>query len=99
LKKERVHTQDTHPLYFINHYIYTNRERSIDDGSRFDPRLDKYLLVESSTLNRNRNRNQAISNTVSRSGTLKNDRKISGLEKVDKLDLNFVSQFIFIIFA
>uniref|UniRef100_A0A1B0D288 Uncharacterized protein n=1 Tax=Phlebotomus papatasi TaxID=29031 RepID=A0A1B0D288_PHLPP len=40
LRKERRHTEDNHPGRRRLNYAY--RERSIDDGSHFDPRLDKY---------------------------------------------------------
>lgn len=69
LKKERSHTDSNH----LPHRNYNYRERSIDDGSHFDPRLDKY---PSDTLRR-RDRSKSIENEV-----IRNDKKISGLEKV-----------------
>lgn len=36
MELERRHTDDT------NRVVYTYRERSIDDGSRYDPLIDKY---------------------------------------------------------
>lgn len=41
LDRERRHTHETTKTL----YIY--RERSIDDGSRFDPRIDKYEPINS----------------------------------------------------
>lgn len=40
LKRERQHTELMHPSKKRFEYVF--RERSIDDGSHFDPRLDKY---------------------------------------------------------
>lgn len=43
MKKERRHTDES------TRSQYLHRERSIDDGSRFDPRIDRY---EMSTIDR-----------------------------------------------
>lgn len=39
LKKERRHTDES------TRSQYLHRERSIDDGSKFDPRIDKYEIT------------------------------------------------------
>lgn len=79
MKKERKHTDETAlaPRRFIN---INYRERSIDDGSRYDPHLDKYVNEPLS-----RSRTQSRSKSVERSGSMKNEKKISGLEKVKQL--------------
>lgn len=69
IKKERSHTDSNH----LPRRNYNYRERSIDDGSHFDPRLDKY---PSDSLRR-RERSKSIENE-----NIRNDKKISGLEKV-----------------
>uniref|UniRef100_A0A336M5B2 CSON012374 protein n=1 Tax=Culicoides sonorensis TaxID=179676 RepID=A0A336M5B2_CULSO len=48
LKKERRHTDES------TRSQYLHRERSIDDGSRFDPRIDKYNTTE------RKNRSQTV---------------------------------------
>lgn len=40
LKRECQHSESLHPSK--KRYDFIFRERSIDDGSHFDPRLDKY---------------------------------------------------------
>lgn len=70
LKRERQHSEQLHAKRFG--FIF--RERSIDDGSHFDPRLDKY---PSGTLKSNR-----TEKLISKTGTLKSEKKIGGLEKV-----------------
>lgn len=79
MKKERKHTEDLYltPRRFIN---INYRERSIDDGSHYDPNLDKF---ENSS--RSRSRTQSRSKSVERSASIKNEKKISGLEKVKQL--------------
>ncbi|GAB0099931.1 uncharacterized protein DMENIID0001_158340 [Sergentomyia squamirostris] len=71
LRKERRHTEENHPTRRHLNYIY--RERSIDDGSHFDPRLDKY---PDGTLRRSREK--SVEKT-------KTEKKKSGLEKVKQL--------------
>ncbi|XP_001361534.5 uncharacterized protein blo [Drosophila pseudoobscura] len=71
-----------------NSYVY--RERSIDDGSHFDPHLDKYP-VATSTLRRreqhSQSQSQSQTQTQSRedSSTLKRNKKLGGFEKVKQL--------------
>lgn len=81
IRKERHHTEETYmaPKRLINLY----RERSIDDGSHFDPRLDKY---QSSTL---RKKSSSRGKSVERNDSMKNERKVSGLEKVFVIYINF----------
>lgn len=77
LKRERQHSEQLHAKRFG----FVFRERSIDDGSHFDPRLDKY---PSGTLKTNR-----TEKLVSKTGNLKNEKKIGGLEKV-RLELTYI---------
>ncbi|XP_034650781.1 zinc finger CCCH domain-containing protein 13 isoform X2 [Drosophila subobscura] len=69
-----------------NSYVY--RERSIDDGSHFDPHLDKYP-VATSTLRRREQHSQSQSQSQSQSredsSTLKRNKKLGGFEKVKQL--------------
>lgn len=44
LNKERKHTEETYPFQFVRTYVY--RERSIDDGSHYDPNLDKANIIK-----------------------------------------------------
>ncbi|XP_059622589.1 uncharacterized protein LOC132265824 [Phlebotomus argentipes] len=71
LRKERRHTEENHPAKRRLNYAY--RERSIDDGSHFDPRLDKY---PDGTLRRSQAREKSPA---------KVEKKKSGLEKVKQL--------------
>lgn len=70
LKREKQHSEQLHAKRFG----FVFRERSIDDGSHFDPRLDKY---PSGTLKSNR-----TEKLTNKTGTLKSEKKIGGLEKV-----------------
>lgn len=72
LKRERRHTEITHSSKRRSDYVY--RERSIDDGSHFDPRLDKY--PQQDTLKRNPTKKQA-----SEDGS-KGEKKFGTLKKV-----------------
>lgn len=71
LRKERRHTAENHPVQW-RRSSYGFRERSIDDGSHFDPRLDKYS--EDGTLRRRREK--------SADRHVTGEKKKSGLEKV-----------------
>lgn len=42
--KERKHTEETYPFQLVRTYVY--RERSIDDGSHYDPNLDKTNIIK-----------------------------------------------------
>jgi hypothetical protein len=42
--KERKHTEETYPYHLVRTYVY--RERSIDDGSHYDPNLDKANILK-----------------------------------------------------
>ncbi|XP_055692139.1 uncharacterized protein LOC129795120 isoform X2 [Lutzomyia longipalpis] len=75
LRKERRHTEDNHPVRRRLTYAY--RERSIDDGSHFDPRLDKY---PDGTTRKSRDSREK---SVEKSGKV--EKKKSGLEKVKQL--------------
>lgn len=72
LKRERQHTELMHPSKKRYEYIF--RERSIDDGSHYDPRLDKYPR-EITTLKRQ----QSIK---TEQGNKKTDSKFGSLKKV-----------------
>uniref|UniRef100_A0A1B0GHG4 Uncharacterized protein n=2 Tax=Lutzomyia longipalpis TaxID=7200 RepID=A0A1B0GHG4_LUTLO len=74
-RKERRHTEDNHPVRRRLTYAY--RERSIDDGSHFDPRLDKY---PDGTTRKSRDSREK---SVEKSGKV--EKKKSGLEKVKQL--------------
>ncbi|KAG4068559.1 hypothetical protein HA402_004900 [Bradysia odoriphaga] len=73
IKREKQHSEQLQAKRFG----FVFRERSIDDGSHFDPRLDKY---PSGTLKSNR-----TEKSINKSGTLKSEKKIGGLEKVKQL--------------
>ncbi|XP_041565729.1 uncharacterized protein LOC108149892 [Drosophila elegans] len=73
-------------------HSYVYRERSIDDGSHFDPHLDKYP-VATSTLRRRDQHSQSQSQShhplqtqkSEDSSTLKRNKKLGGFEKVKQL--------------
>lgn len=65
LKRERLHAAQL----YQKRYNYKFRERSIDDGSHYDPRLDKYSYNYSSPRNLERTEHRI-------------ERKIGGFEKV-----------------
>ncbi|KAH8300046.1 hypothetical protein KR044_008982, partial [Drosophila immigrans] len=66
-------------------HSYVYRERSIDDGSHFDPHLDKYP-VSTSTLRRREQQGQAHGVKQGEdSSTLKRNKKLGGFEKVKQL--------------
>lgn len=77
LRKERRHTVENHPVQWTRSYGY--KERSIDDGSHFDPRLDKYVEEEQGTLRRRREK------SAERHAA---EKKKSGLEKVSASELS-----------
>lgn len=69
IKHERQHTEIVRPHKKPMDYSY--RERSIDDGSHFDPRLDKYPQPEhKGTLKRNQEK-QGSEEKEKKFGTLK----------------------------
>ncbi|XP_068145817.1 serine/arginine repetitive matrix protein 2 [Drosophila tropicalis] len=67
------------PTRLRREHSYVYRERSIDDGSHFDPHLDKYPIA-TSTLRR-REKSQSRDET----STLKRNKKLGGFEKVKQL--------------
>lgn len=86
IKKERRHTEQNQKLartfmHRNDHYIY--RERSIDDGSHFDPHLDKYPVAKN-TLRRSITR-ETQTPPESSQDTLKRKTKLGGFEKVKQL--------------
>jgi hypothetical protein len=42
--KERKHTEETYPYHLVRTFVH--RERSIDDGSHYDPNLDKANILK-----------------------------------------------------
>ena len=77
LRKERRHTAENHPVQYTRKGGYGFRERSIDDGSHFDPRLDRYSddPHHQGTLRRNREKSAERYAAA--------EKKKSGLEKVN----------------
>lgn len=73
LKRERQHTELIHPSK--KRYDFVFRERSIDDGSHFDPRLDKYPKQEQL-----RGRQ-----TLSPDATKKSEKKFGSLKRVRQI--------------
>lgn len=76
--------RQTAPARLRREHSYVYRERSIDDGSHFDPHLDKYP-VATSTLRRREQHSQSQSQSREDSGTLKRNKKLGGFEKVKQL--------------
>lgn len=70
--KEKKHTEETYPYQLVRTFVY--RERSIDDGSHFDPNLDKANIIKEWKHNKKLTRE-----------FLKSKKKKSGLEKVKDL--------------
>lgn len=90
LKKERRHCE--HQRYGKRKENYVYRERSIDDGSHYDPHLDKYPTTQTTaTTTTNgtttlRRRDQHSQTTRSEdTATLKRNKKLGGFEKVKQL--------------
>ncbi|XP_036334721.1 uncharacterized protein LOC118745303 [Rhagoletis pomonella] len=77
LRKERRHIEQLHVTRRKDSYVY--RERSIDDGSHYDPHLDKYP-VANNTLRRKDQQSQTAG-----SETIKRNKKLGGFEKVKQL--------------
>lgn len=73
LKRERQHTELIHPSK--KRYDFVFRERSIDDGSHFDPRLDKYPKQEQP-------RGRQTLTRPSPEATKKSDKKFGSLKRV-----------------
>ena len=69
--KEKKHTEETYPYQLVRTYVY--RERSIDDGSHYDPNLDKANIIKEWK------HNKKITKDFIKS------KKKSGLEKVKDL--------------
>lgn len=69
MKRERQYSEKVQ----AKRYDYIFRERSIDDGSHFDPRLDKYPV---------KYKRDTGTNTLGKTGTLRSEKKLGGLEKV-----------------
>ncbi|KAH8277845.1 hypothetical protein KR018_008529, partial [Drosophila ironensis] len=72
------------PTRLRREHSYVYRERSIDDGSHFDPHLDKYP-VATSTLRRREHHSPPQSQSREESSTLKRNKKLGGFEKVKQL--------------
>ncbi|XP_073811537.1 bloated isoform X2 [Musca autumnalis] len=88
LKKERRYCEHERPQKRSENYVY--RERSIDDGSHFDPHLDKYPSSSgSTTLKRRDQQSQTVQAhhdmEKTNTSTLKRSKKLGGFEKVKQL--------------
>lgn len=70
--KERKHTEETYPFQLVRTFVY--RERSIDDGSHYDPNLDKANIIKEWKHNKKLTKD-----------FIKSRKKKSGLEKVREL--------------
>ncbi|XP_061390955.1 uncharacterized protein LOC133326299 [Musca vetustissima] len=84
LKKERRYCEHERQPRRSENYVY--RERSIDDGSHFDPHLDKYPQ-SSATLKRRDQQSQTnlLDQEKTSTSTLKRSKKLGGFEKVKQL--------------
>ncbi|KAM7344186.1 bloated [Cochliomyia hominivorax] len=86
LKKERRHCEHQRSAgKRKENYVY--RERSIDDGSHYDPHLDKYPDTSSknTTLRRRDQQSQTAQTRSEDTATLKRNKKLGGFEKVKQL--------------
>ena len=92
MKKERRHCEHQRYGKRTENFIY--RERSIDDGSHFDPHLDKYTTSinrinrnsttpGTSTLRKRDQQSQTADDPAANS--LKRNKKLGGFEKVKQL--------------
>lgn len=73
LKRECQFSESLHPTKRRFDYVF--RERSIDDGSHFDPRLDKYP--------ENQQKSRSLSRTSPQSDDgKKSDKKFNSFKKV-----------------
>lgn len=72
--KERKHTEETYPYHLVRTFVH--RERSIDDGSFYDPYLDKANILKEWKHNKKMTREFIKTQTK---------KKKSGIEKVKEL--------------
>lgn len=79
LKRECQFSESIHPSK--KRYDFVFRERSIDDGSHFDPRLDKYPQ---------QSRNQGTLTRKPKSEDKKIDRKFESLKKVIQFSIFYL---------
>uniref|UniRef100_A0A1I8PY99 Uncharacterized protein n=1 Tax=Stomoxys calcitrans TaxID=35570 RepID=A0A1I8PY99_STOCA len=86
LRKERRHCEQLRQAAKRSADSYHYRERSIDDGSHYDPHLDKYP-PNSSTLRRRDQQSQTPQegDGKNNTSTLKRTKKLGGFEKVKQL--------------
>lgn len=75
LMKERKHTEETYPYHLVRTFVH--RERSIDDGSFYDPNLDKANILKEWKHNKKMTREFIKSQAPK--------KKKSGIEKVKEL--------------
>lgn len=85
LKRERQHTELMHPSK--KRYDYIFRERSIDDGSHYDPRLDKYPREN----NTNTLRRMQAAKQTEQNNNRKNEKKFNSLKKVRSFYFSLIS--------
>lgn len=71
--KERKHTEETYPYHLVRTFVH--RERSIDDGSFYDPNLDKANILKEWRHNKK----------MTREFIKSQKKKKSGIEKVKEL--------------
>lgn len=71
--KEKKHTEETYPFQLVKTYVY--RERSIDDGSHYDPNIDKLNIMKDIKKN----------NKIAKDFLQSKKKKKSGMEKVKEL--------------
>lgn len=71
--KEKKHTEETYPFQLVKNYVY--RERSIDDGSHYDPNIDKLNIMKDIKKN----------NKIAKDFLQSKKKKKSGMEKVKEL--------------
>lgn len=81
LKREIQHTGSLHPSKRRFEFVF--RERSIDDGSHFDPRLDKYP---------DQQKNRGTLTRTSPDDGKKNDKKFNSLKRVCFLTNCYIRQ-------
>lgn len=75
--KERKHTEETYPYHLVRTFVH--RERSIDDGSLYDPNLDKANILKEWK------HNKKMTRDFLKSQVAEKKKKKSGIEKVKEL--------------
>lgn len=86
LMKERKHTEETYPYHLVRTFVH--RERSIDDGSHYDPNLDKANILKEWKHNKKLTRDFLKSQKKKKSGI----EKVKELFKSNKSKTNGISE-------